>query len=591
MVHRQGLIVAASGLLGAGALCLLCTLQKEILGDPLIPEAYVVPVLFGLLSGGALSWWFLRSRELQRKLEAQVAEQAKRLRNITVMAPVGFFQAELDGTLRDANARMASMLGYGAQELGGEFGSVTTLYVNPGHREKLLAELHERGEVLDRMLPLRHKAGHTVWFSVSAAMNRNGGGPHTEGFALDMTTRKHAQDALAEAKLAAEAANAAKTAFLANMSHEIRTPLNGIMGMLQLIGEGSGDPAQAEYARAALKSARRLTALLSDILDLVRMQEGRMALRCQPLDAGQTLRHLGDLFAPTARAKGLEFHVRVADDLPEGLCGDVTRLQQLLANVIGNAIKFTEHGCVTCEAVPLGSNRPDRARVLFTVSDTGVGIRDEVLRRLFEAFAQADCSFTRRHQGAGLGLSICRQLVDLMDGHISVESEPGKGTSMHLALPFQVVPEVGTREFLEELHLPPGCNVLLAEDDGLNQLAVSNLLARRGARVSVVSTGRDALAMLREHRYDVVLLDLEMPDQNGLDVARALRSGLAGEAAASTPAIALTASTEPERRRAVFEAGMDDHLPKPVDVNALVAAILRLLPANAREMAETNPEG
>ncbi|MFZ5812066.1 MAG: hybrid sensor histidine kinase/response regulator [Thermodesulfobacteriota bacterium] len=259
------------------------------------------------------------------------------------------------------------------------------------------------------------------------------------GTVQDITERKRAEIALLRAMEAAEAANQAKSEFLANMSHEIRTPLNGILGMLQLIQTGAADPEQARYADIAIRSSKRLTCLLSDILDFSSMEAGKMTLHAEPFDIRGVLRQVEDLLHPVHLQSGVPLRLYADPALPALVKGDATRVQQVLTNLVGNALKFTESGSVALEAYPLPPRRAAESRALFVVADTGCGIPDEKLETLFKPFVQASTGYSRSHQGAGLGLSIVKRLVELMGGSIAVESEVGVGTTFYVALPFTAV--------------------------------------------------------------------------------------------------------------------------------------------------------
>ncbi|BDV02044.1 histidine kinase [Thermodesulfomicrobium sp. WS] len=394
-------------------------------------------------------------------------------------------------------------------------------------------------------------------------------GTHT-----DMTERMQARRALLEARDAAEAANRVKSEFLANMSHEIRTPLNGMMGMLQLLLMTDLSDEQAEYVRTGMESCQRLTQLLSDILDLSRMEAGGFSLHRAPFDLHQAVDDVCRLFAFSARMKGITLHWHVDSAVPRHVEGDGVRLQQILSNLVGNAVKFTPHGEVRVEVrrlpVPLG----DAERVYFSVQDTGVGIAPEVLPRLFAPFSQADGSMTRRFQGAGLGLAIVKELIRRMQGVLSVESEPGEGTTVHFVLPLRPVERAVDVDAVPPLPCCASGRVLVVEDDPINRMAATQLLSRLGYEVLTAATGADGVAVEAAESVDVVLLDIQLPDIDGVEVVRRIR---ARHADGGPRVVALTAFAMPGDSERFVTAGMDAYLAKPVDFQTLATTLARVL--------------
>jgi len=404
----------------------------------------------------------------------------------------------------------------------------------------------------------------------------------------DITDRKLTEAALVAATHQAETANKAKSEFLANMSHEIRTPLNGILGMLQLLQTTAQDDEQKEYVLTAIRSSKRLASLLSDILDLSRIEAGKMSLREERFETRLLKEAVFDLFSLAAKDKGLELEFVYDERLPHVLVGDEARVRQILFNLIGNAIKFTQKGRVLTEVSRIPVAPEGICRVLITVSDTGIGIDDAQAKSIFEPFVQAENSYVRRYQGAGLGLSIVARLVKLLGGEIAIESEVDAGTSIYFSIPFKMPP----------MHIPTpvaradfaatgtSLGILLAEDDAVTRLSLKRLLEKAGHNVTVAVDGADALRILEQEHFDLILMDIQMPVMDGVEATRAIRFNDRFEAIREIPIIAVTAYAMSGDRDKILGAGMNDYISKPVDIVELKAIIAKVMgKVNAVEVA------
>ncbi len=383
---------------------------------------------------------------------------------------------------------------------------------------------------------------------------------------------------------AAENASQSKSEFLANMSHEIRTPLNGVLGMLQLLRDKNTPEEQASYVDMAYDSGRRLLSLLNDVLDFSRMEAGGLTLHREPFDLRETFESVANLFRATCTDKRLALSFQVDASVPKLLLGDEARLRQVLFNLVGNAVKFTPEGTVNVTAWARSmQSAPDRFRLYLEVSDTGVGIPADKLGRIFERFTQADGSHARRFEGAGLGLAIVRRIVELMGGGIEVDSEQGAGTTFGIDLPLDTFvataqePEGSGPLDLQEAGEP--LRILLVEDEPVSKLSTQLLLSRLGHEVVTAVNGFEAVALYRNGNFDCVLMDVQMPEMDGVEATHVIRSLEKMQARARVPIIALTAYAMSGDRERFLAEGMDDHVGKPVQLEDLVQALRRIRPA------------
>jgi len=495
-----------------------------------------------------------------------------------------FFDVSLDLLIiRDINGRVLkasrswfAKLGHRPEDMEGQ---PLLRLVHPDDMPGTLdsvVEVENRGDgdtVLGFTNRYRHKDGHYRTLEWRAQRL----GERIYGVARDVTERVAAERALVEAKAAAEAANRAKTDFLANISHEIRTPLNGVIGIVDALARTPLNPVQAEMIGLIRDSGATLERLVSDFLDIAKIEAGQLQLERQPFDLEQALRPCIEVMRHRADEKGLTLRLDGVDQAAGRYLGDGTRIGQVVGNLLSNAIKFTESG----EVVLHVRSEPapnDETALTFEIHDTGIGFDEDHAAGLFGRFHQADASISRRFGGTGLGLSICRSLVEMMGGEISAVSTPGAGSRFIVALRLPCAPPEETRE-VRDIQAPLLANedaplrVLLVEDHPTNQRVAQLILATQGAQVVTVDDGLAAIDAFKAATFDVVLMDMQMPRMDGLAATRAIRDLEAQSGAPRTPIIMLSANALTTHREQTLAAGADLHVSKPITAANLLAGI------------------
>ncbi|NLN06877.1 MAG: response regulator [Firmicutes bacterium] len=496
----------------------------------------------------------------------------------------GVIATDVSGIINYMNSSAEQITGWQQQEaLGRELTAVFSLF-HAETNEPLplpLQEIMAAGEPMGLMpeTMLRCRDGSGKYLSASCASIRDARGKVSGAVIVfrDITRRKKAEEQLLKAKEAAEAANRAKSEFLANMSHEIRTPINGIIGMIDLTLLTPLNSEQRDNLLTAKKCADSLLLIINDILDFSKIEAGKMKIEAVPFNLRELLGEIMKTHGVSAQKKGLKLKKRLDASVPVFLIGDPTRLRQVIDNLVNNAIKFTEQGHVTLSVQKTGE-RDGKVHLQFAVSDTGIGIERHMMGKLFQSFSQVDSSTTRKFGGTGLGLVISKQLVEKMGGSIWAHSEPGMGSTFAFSLPFlpaekSVLPKEQEPVKLFKVSRPR--TILVVEDDRVNQEVLARLLKERGHRVDVADNGLEALAMHAANAYDLILMDIQMPQMDGIEAAARIRERERG--GRHTPIVALTAFALQGDRERFLSLGMDEYLPKPIRMEELYAMVDRVL--------------
>ncbi|OIN59281.1 PAS domain-containing hybrid sensor histidine kinase/response regulator [Arsenicibacter rosenii] len=559
----------------------LCIGEELKMNDGRILERDYIPIVAGDRYLGHL--WRYEDITEQRKVQDIIRYSEEKYRGIIENMELGLIEVDNHDIIQKVYPRFSKLVGYAPEELVGKRAKEVLLPDDSFRR--IIDEQNKHrlsGEPGVYEVPLRRKDGQIIWVIISGApiIEPSGKVTGSIGIHLDISERKRTQEALEEARRIAEEARKAEKRFLANMSHEIRTPINGIIGMTHLLYDTELTVLQREYLDAISHSADLLLALVSDVLDISKIEAGEMQLTERPFNLPDLLNELTKTFKLRLRDKPVKIESLVDTQIQRTVMGDATMLRQILMNLIGNAVKFTEKGSVRVQ-VTLLDQLGDFLMTEVSVTDTGIGIAPQHLETIFESFKQADRDVKSKYGGTGLGLAIVKQLVNLHGGEIAVESALNQGATFTFTLPLKIAGDEDLSIVDEHGKIDSACleskKILIVEDNPLNKKYVEGLLRKWKAEYDVADNGLEAIRLVEQHTYDLVLMDLMMPVMNGFETTVRLRSMKANPNAA-IPIIALTATAFAKEQSEAIASGMNDCLSKPFTPDQLLQLLQRYLP-------------
>lgn len=518
---------------------------------------------------------YLRQRvadleESCRMAEKLLVNREAKFKGIIDNFRLGLLEVEPNGVIIDANESFCEMSGFSIEELFGKDGGEMLLDDFEKERMKVRNASRSEGEADVYELRVLNKNRETRYWLVSAAplLGDDGEVYGSIGIHWDITEMKQLEFELKGARHKAEESSKAKAMFLANMSHEIRTPLNGIVGMAEQLAQSQLDADQRYFIDIMRSASSTLLSIINDVLDISKIESGKFSIETTPFNLNETIRRTLSIFGEKAKQTNISLDIELMDDRGIMHLGDPHRLSQVLFNIVGNAIKFTQAGYVRVTS-NLSRGENDICQVSFTIEDTGVGMDMAYLTKVFEAFSQEDASITRKFGGSGLGLSIARSIVQIMGGTIQIESEKGKGTRVNIRIPMRISNEKTKQDIVEMTDLQKSLKalrILAVEDNELNRMVLQVILKKCEVVVTIAHNGQEAINLIQEQEFDLVLMDVQMPIVDGLEATKYIRD----ELKLTTPIIGLSANAMREEVEICKQAGMNDYLVKPYSERALV---------------------
>ncbi len=552
----------------------------EVLGNIILPVILVYP------AGTALLGKLMVERNQKLKTRYELAKSQAMLLEVLNSIPHSVFWKDCHSVYQGCNKQFAIDTGLSdPQEVKNK-----TDYALPWTKKDAESFINDDREVISSKMPKRNiieqlsKAdGKRIWVSTIKVplFDQNGDSLGVLGLYEDITERRTSEFELLKAKEAAEEANRTKSLFLANMSHEIRTPMNGIIGFAKLLELSELNDSQKEFVSVINSSSKHLLDIINDILDISRIEAGKIKLDNSFLEPGDLINQVIETFRPAIENRGLSYKINISPEINYKIYGDPTRLSQLLFNLINNSIKFTEKGSIEAGIEQLHKT-DGNALLRFSVTDTGIGIEKEKLSKIFDTFFQIDDSYTKKYQGTGLGLAIVKNLVNLMGGDINVQSAAGLGTRFDIDISFKIeenIESAGNKKTpgtVVKQKFGEGLKALIVEDDNISARLADLIIKKYGFTTRIVTTGLKAIELISEEKFDIVLMDIQLPEMDGLSAINLIKSKKEADGNFKVPVIALTAYALSGDREKFIEAGANDYLSKPFTEDKLIEKIKEL---------------
>ncbi|MBF2707566.1 PAS domain S-box protein [Flavobacterium soyangense] len=540
-------------------------------GEELTMDCSIIPIN---QNGGNFFCLFIQDITEKKEAENIRKIQEEKYKNVIAHMNLGLLEVDNNEIIQYVNQSFANISGYEMIELMGKNSSDFFVFGDDFDAVKTKNKLKKQGALGICQLPIKNKKGELRWWAISGAPNFDSKGNviGSIGIHLDITEQKQLELDLEKEKTKALESSKAKETFLANMSHEIRTPLNAIIGFLRELDKQEFTELQKKYVDNSSIASKHLLAIINNILDISKIEAGEMSLESEDFIFEKSISNVVTVLQPLLEQKGLDYNISISNKIEKVLKGDALRLQQILFNLVGNSIKFTSKGSISinCEVVDDSAHSQE---IQISISDTGIGMEDSYMATIFNKFSQEDKAVTRKYGGTGLGLSITYELVKLMDGRIEIESKKNVGTTFHIYIKYPK----GSNQFMDDMDIDDpvssidNISILLVEDNYLNRMVAQNSLQYYNCKVTEAENGVEAIEILKNNKFDVILMDIQMPEMGGIEATGIIRNQLN----LSTPIIALTANafkTEIDKCR---KAGMDDYVTKPFEEDILIETIAK----------------